>query len=177
MTRLFSAFALPAAVAAHLGEHLPGEVGRGLRPTPRERWHVTVGFYGEDDPDERLARLRGRVAGLAAPRLALDGAGRFPGVCWVGVRTPDPGALAALAEAADAADAAGSGYADYRPHVTVARWDRRGPGAPAAADLVAHLRGYAGPEWKPESLVLYRSEQGEGGPRYARMGEVGLLAG
>ncbi|WP_051386019.1 2'-5' RNA ligase family protein [Actinokineospora inagensis] len=170
MTRLFSAFALPDHVADHLAAHLPPLPG-GLRATPRHQWHVTVGYYREDDPEPRLARLRSRVGGLPAPRLRMRGSGTFAAVCLLKIATPDPVDLRNLAEAADFEE---GGHPEYIPHVTVARAIVRPAGQSRdCADLAAALRGYEGPEWVPEALVLYASDQGA----YTPLGRVPLLTG
>ncbi|MGQ0841161.1 RNA 2',3'-cyclic phosphodiesterase [Actinokineospora sp.] len=171
MTRLFSALLLPAPVADHLADYLaasPSPQSVGLRATPREQWHITVGFYGEDDPVERTRVLRDRVPNVPAPRLALAGAGAFPGVCWMGVRPvadADAESLRVLAAAAGAA-------ADFTPHVTVARGSTR---ADAAGRLGRDLGGYLGPEWVPDALVLFRSDLGSHGPHYTPIDRFGPL--
>ncbi|OLR94138.1 2'-5' RNA ligase family protein [Actinokineospora bangkokensis] len=168
MTRHFSAFPLPDPVADHLAAALDAlDVRPPLRRTPREQWHVTVGYYGAEDPHARLASLREKVAGLRAPRLRLRGSGTFASVALLVVRD-STGALEPLAEAADFAV---GGHPAYSPHVTVATWSRRedrGPGERLAADLV----DYSGPWWSPSALVLYASEDG----RYTPVDQVGLRA-
>ncbi|RLK62113.1 2'-5' RNA ligase family protein [Actinokineospora cianjurensis] len=165
MSGLFSAFPLPDPVADHLSAHLP-PIPPGLRATPRELWHVTVGYYGADDPDRRLARLTDRVSGLPAPRLRMSGSGTFAAVCLLKVATPDPVDLRRLAEAADFAE---GGHPDYTPHVTVARWSTP---TTRGAEMAAELRGYRGPEWVPDELVLYASDRGS----YTPLARVPLLA-
>ncbi|MBM7775864.1 2'-5' RNA ligase [Actinokineospora baliensis] len=162
--RLFSAFALPDQVADHLAAHLPAPPP-GVRPTPRRLWHVTTAYYGESDPEWRLARLTDRVAGLPAPRLRMSGSGTFAGVCLLKIATPDPVDLRTLAEAAEHQL---GGHPDYTPHVTVARWSAETAGG---LDLAAELRGYQGPEWVPSELVLYASHRGD----YTPLGRVPLL--
>ncbi|GLW90990.1 2'-5' RNA ligase family protein [Actinokineospora globicatena] len=162
--RLFSAFPLPDEVADHLAAHLP-PTPDGLRATPREQWHVTVGYYGADDPARRLARLGERVSGLAAPRLRISGSGTFAAVCLVKIATPDPVDLRTLAEAADFRE---GGHPDYLPHVTVARWSTP---TTKGAEMAAELRGYQGLQWAPEELTLYASAHGA----YTPLGAVPLL--
>ena len=154
MTRHFAAFPLPADVADHLAAALP-PFPPGVRPEPRHHWHITVAYYGEDDPAARLPWLAERVRGHPAPRLRLTGAGAFPGVAWMGV----DGDLAALAAAA----AAEKESRPYVPHVTIGRLRRPGEWRP---DL-AEDRGL---EWIAPELVLYSSER----RRYTRVGGVRL---
>ncbi len=170
MTRLFSAFTLPEDVADHLATHLAEylpDLLPALRPTPREQWHVTVGFYGEDDVGRRSALLHERVKNLTAPRLRLAGSGTFDRVALLLVRTRGP----ALDAVAGAADAAAGGHGDYLPHVTVARWS-----APTDAGerLAARLRDYRGPAWTPGALALFRVDRGRAGSTYTAVDRVGL---
>ncbi|GLZ40102.1 2'-5' RNA ligase family protein [Actinokineospora sp. NBRC 105648] len=160
MTRLFAAFTLPGEVADHLERHLPPT---DLRPTPRTRWHITLAYYGEDDPDLRLERLS-RLAGHPAPRLRLHGSGTFERVCLLVVTTPDRVILDDLAEAAEYRL---GGYPQYRPHVTVARGDDPGK-------MAADLRDYRGPEWTPEEIALLRGDPGPTAPVYSPVGRVRL---
>lgn len=122
-----------------------------LRWDPPDRWHVTLGFYGAEDPASRADRLRVALTGLAPRQVRLRGAGTFPGVLWIGV----DGDLADLAQAARADD----DRRPFRPHLTIARGrDRARPDAWARA-----LDGYRGPGWTAAEVVLFASEPG---PRY-----------
>ncbi|HKN96915.1 MAG TPA: RNA 2',3'-cyclic phosphodiesterase, partial [Pseudonocardiaceae bacterium] len=77
--RLFSALVPPAAAVDHLvgwladrTADLPPEV----RWIPAQRWHVTLGFFGDDDDPVRRTRwLRRRTEGRPAPALRLAGGG------------------------------------------------------------------------------------------------------
>ncbi|GDY30513.1 RNA 2',3'-cyclic phosphodiesterase [Gandjariella thermophila] len=171
MARLFTALALPEDVVAHLAaavaevrEQLPA----GARWIPPERWHLTMKFHGEDDPDRRAAKLRRRARGLPAPTLRLAACGTFSGVLWVGVRTADEDSRRALRRVAQAA---GNDPREFRPHLTVARWSA---GRPDRAALRALLADYTGPWWTPGELVLVRSELRPGGPRYTDLAHVAL---
>ena len=141
--------ALDGAVAALGIAELPG-----WRRIPRERWHLTLAFHGDDDPDRRAAVLEERLAGAIAPRLRLAGSGSFPGVLWVGLETADPPALDALVAGA------GGDPAGFVGHVTLARRSGRGRDRPAPADLPP------GPCWTPEEVLLVASEQDATGLRY-----------
>ena len=166
--RLFAALVPPPPVLDDLAE----AVGRGragappsLRWSSRERWHLTLAFYGEVDADrapELAEHLASSTAGLPAVELSLGGAGRFgQQVLWAGVRGT-PGDLAALevlaAAAAGAGRAVGAAVEErpYRPHLTLAR--SRGP---ADLDpLVASLAGWVGPVWTADAVHLVRSTPG-----------------
>ena len=78
--------------------HAAGAVDRiasttpDMRWVPSERWHVTLAFLGEVDPD-RLPVLTAHLDELAARQeplagLRLEGAGTFRGVLWLGVTDP-----------------------------------------------------------------------------------------
>ncbi|GGS39033.1 2'-5' RNA ligase family protein [Actinokineospora fastidiosa] len=154
MTRYFAAFPLPDPVADHLAAALP-PFPAAVRPEPRHHWHITLAYYGPDDPDARLTWLTERVHDHPAPRVRLSGVGGFPGVTWMGVDAD----LDAIAEAATAKKES----RPYVPHVTIGRQPRPGEWAPDLAD-------YRGPEWIAPEVVLYSSEQG----RYTRVGGVRL---
>lgn len=165
MARLFSAI-IPSDEAI---EDLTGRVAgitagptqpADLRWVPPDRWHVTLGFFGDDDhPQPRGRWLTRRVNGLAAPRLRLAGsevfgAGRIGGVLWVGVAPDTEADRAALAKLA------GAGGADrrrFQPHLTVARWRI---GAPDRSSLRELFADYTGPWFTPTDAVLMQSTPG-----------------
>lgn len=108
-----------------------------LRWVDPRRWHVTLRFLGEAEPDPAT-----QLAGLdrvPAPVLRLRGSGHFRQVLWIGVDGP----LAGLGEAAGAPP-------DWRPHLTVAR------GGP-----LPHVE-FTGREWTATEVALVRSRPGEG---------------
>lgn len=165
MARLFSALVPPAPVLDHLAARLHG-CDAPVRWTSRELWHVTVGFFGDDDdPVRRSKWLRRRVTGRVAPGLRLVGCGSFRGVFFVGVATDDERRLAKLAQAG------GAGRQGYRPHLTVARWRSRGADISA---LIALFDGYTGPWFTPDELLLLRSEPGQRGPTYTTVESMPL---
>jgi 2'-5' RNA ligase len=173
VARLFSALIPPAPVLDHLAVWLADHpTDTPVRWSPRDRWHVTIGFFGDDDdPDRRTKWLRRRVAGRPAPTLRLAGAGTFHGVLWTGVHTgtePDARRLARLAQAAGAGRADRSGF---HPHLTLARWRA---GTPDSAVLIAVFAGYTGPWFTPDELLLMRSELGSGGPTYTTVDRLPL---
>jgi 2'-5' RNA ligase len=156
--RLFSALVPPASAIDHLADHVADQATRlptGVRWTPADRWHVTLGFFGDDDdPVHRAAWLRERTEGRTAPRLRLAGGGTFPGVLWADVHADTADDVRWFAELASAAGADGDGF---RPHLTLARWRaaRRVPEKVAPTDF---LLGYTGPWFVPEAALLMRSD-------------------
>lgn len=177
MPRLFSAIELPEPALTDLAARLP-EVraqAESLAWASPDRWHITLGFYGDhDDPDQRTAWLHRRLAGLPAPRIRLASAGRFGGVLWIGVEPADPSAEQAMRTVAVAAGDEERDSLEFRPHVTVARWRRGRSRGPLAEQAAAALAGYVGPWWTPPEVVLFRSALGAGGPRYAVVERVAL---
>jgi 2'-5' RNA ligase len=152
--RLFSALVPSADAVRSLRAALDGisETDQGsLSWTTPRQWHVTLGYYGVDDPVARTARLRTALAGLPPRPVCLRGAGTFPGVLWIGV----DGDLDGLA----AATAADGDERPFRPHLTIGRRrDRTRPDSWARA-----LGDYRGPGWTAGEVVLFASEPG---PRY-----------
>jgi len=173
--------------------HAAGAVDRiasttpDLRWTPPQRWHVTLAFLGEVDPD-RVPRLSAQLDEVAAvhPPLAglrLEGAGTFRGVLWLGVTDP-AGALwsetatgwpfstqehlGGLARAVQRAMRDAHIPVERRPwraHMTIARW-RTSPERDAAAHkAVEALADYSGPAFEGHQIRLVHSITGPS-PRY-----------
>jgi 2'-5' RNA ligase len=170
--RLFSALIPPADAIDHLADRVAGhtaDLPAELRWEPVERWHITLGFFGDgDDLASRVKWLRRRAEGRPAPTLRLAGAGTFPGVLWAGVTTDDEALLARLARAA------GAGRRGFTPHLTLARWRS---GQPEKDVLTNAFTGYTGPRFTPEAVSLMRSETGAGGLTYTTMERLPLVRG
>jgi 2'-5' RNA ligase len=185
MVRLFSALELPDPVRAELADRvreLRDQDGE-LRWVPADRWHITLGFYGDrEHVDRRGAWFRRQATGLAPSRLRLRGAGRFPGVLWIGVNpmeSRDAAALHTLAGALNA-DRNASEY-DFTAHVTVARWRRGAAGSRSAIRAVRVLGDYHGSWWQAGEVVLFRSDTATGpdtgqGPVYTPLARVPLAS-
>jgi 2'-5' RNA ligase len=137
--RLFTAALPPADVADHLAAALAA-VPMASR-VARDAWHITLGYYGEDDPDERIPWVRARSVGLAPPTVALGDLSNFGETLLMRVSNPD-GALAPLAAALRWNDK----HPEYTPHLTV------GKGTPVVLE-------YRGPEWTVDEVVLLGAEQ------------------
>jgi RNA 2',3'-cyclic 3'-phosphodiesterase len=175
--RLFSAVELPDFVSADLRARLDKVRGEAeaLKWVAPESWHITLGFYGNrEHADRRGAWLRRRATGLAAPRIRLASAGGFPGVLWIGVDPANRAAERAMMAMTVAARAEEGEQAEFRPHVTVARW-RRGPDRNPLAERAAMALGdYLGPWWVPRELVLFSSQLKPEGPLYSAVERVPL---
>ncbi|MBV9313324.1 MAG: 2'-5' RNA ligase family protein [Pseudonocardia sp.] len=172
MPRLFTALWPPQPAIAELRAALEQEhrwPPRGWRPVPPERWHVTLCFHGEADPDELARQLDVGVGGARAPWLRLAGAVSFPRVLAAGVSTSSRADAAALAALVRASGADPDGY---RAHATVAR-SGRWADAPSAE---GPLMGFLGSWWRPQEVCLVRSDLGSAGRRYVVIHRVALRA-
>ena len=175
--RLFVGVYPSRPACAHLAGVLAGlhlgradSVGINVRLAPRERWHLTVAFLGEVEPD-RLPdvedALGKAVAGweAAAPRVRLAGGGRFGRgrftVVWAGIGG-DVASMTLLAGSVRRQLKRARvpfDHKPFRPHLTLARPSGRLSPTEVAADL-AVLRAYQGPFWTVGELRLVRSHLG-----------------
>lgn len=176
--RLFSAIVPPRPAVARLASLVDAARERypDLRWEPEQRWHVTLGFFGDSDDSRRRERwLHSRAAGLAAPRLRLAGSGSFRGVLWVGVRPASESDARAFVRLARAC---GAGRRGFRAHLTLARWKgRRVPDG-----VVEIFAEGEGPWFTPRAVSLVRSdlsvsEAENPGPRYTEVARVPLAGG
>ena len=177
MARLFSAIELPTEVREELADRLAGV--RAAEPdlswVPPQRWHITLGFYGDrEHVDRRGAWFRERAATLAPSRVRLRGAGRFPGVLWIGVNALDGEHAATLRALAHTLADQQVDQLAFVPHVTVARWKRGHAGSEVATRAAAALDGYRGRWWLTDEVVLFRSDPTPGGPVYTALDRVAL---
>ncbi|SNT24330.1 RNA 2',3'-cyclic phosphodiesterase [Tropicimonas sediminicola] len=166
--RCFVAIPLPETVRdalAVLQEGLP--VGRA---TPYDNLHLTLAFLGEVPETELLAvhealsAVRGARFTATFEGMDLFG-GRQPKILFAAVRRDE--ALMAL-HVSVRTGLAGVGLVlpreRYRPHVTLARFNRA-PGRDEAARLGRYLEASAlapVPGFDAESFALFRSDLGNG---------------
>ncbi|AXB48058.1 RNA 2',3'-cyclic phosphodiesterase [Amycolatopsis albispora] len=148
--QLFSALLPPSEVVRSIEARIDTRAA-GFRWAPPVNWHITLGFFGEDDIATRAAWLRERVTGRPAVHLRLSGADTFPKVLWLGV---EGDGLAELAAAAGA----DLDERPYRPHLTLARFPAASQ--PEAEAIAAGLSGYASPAWTAAEVVLMKSTAG-----------------
>ena len=141
---MFSALVPPPFAVRGLEERFAA-AAEGMRWETSDRWHITLRFYGVDDPRTRAPWLRERLRGAHAPWIRLHGAGTFPRVVFVAVDAEDPTALHGLAKRCGADD-------EYRPHLTVGRGN-----VPGAAEAFAE---YAGAWFRPSEVSLLASGAG-----------------
>lgn len=153
-----------------------------VRWVPQERWHVTLAFLGEVDPD-RVPRLVDALQQVAAehPALAgmhLAGAGTFRGSLWLGVHPTERHSPAdRLARAVQRAMRESGIAVERRPwraHLTVARW-RSSPELDRQGRDLAEGLDYAGPTFDIDAIRLVHSVTGPS-PTYTDLGVVDLGA-
>jgi 2'-5' RNA ligase len=173
--RLFVAVLPPPLALAELDavvSPLRG-VGRELRWTGTESWHLTLAFLGEVG-EERVPELQERLGRAArrhpAHQLRLAGGGRFGSrALWTGVS----GEVRTLGRLAESAQAAGRRMGvpmeerPFRAHLTLAR--AANGTRPDLRPLVAALSGFEGEEWQAGEVCLMRSRLGGGPARYERL--------
>jgi 2'-5' RNA ligase len=168
--------------------HAAGAVDRiasttpDMRWVPSERWHLTLAFLGEVEPDlvpdlvTRLDQVAAAQTPLEAVRLA--GSGTFPGVLWLGIgdvatelraqsaagRHYSPEVqLGGVAKAIQAEMRAAGIHVERRPwraHLTIARWRPSAERDAAAQRVADNLADYAGPAFDVHEFHLVHSVTG-----------------
>lgn len=140
----------------------------GLRVVNADTLHITLKFLGaaaEAQMPDVVHVLEQALRDQSSFTVQLTGAGSFHGALWLGV-APQP-ALTELAQRCNSAlDALGFAPEDkaFRPHVTVARFNRN-PRFDAKAWMQARRDTVWG-ELPVRSVHLYRSETLPGGAQY-----------
>jgi len=176
--RLFLALDLPDSLRRELEglQHRLRSSLTGWRWVRPDGIHLTVRFLGEvAEEDDARQRAAWSDAAASCPRVRfrVGGTGVFPPrgaprVLWAGVGGIDPpDGLSRLSEAVERA-AWSQGFRlenrPFRPHLTVARADRRGrPEPPPESD--AAVLG----EIEARELVLFQSRLDPRGAQYTRL--------
>lgn len=158
------------------------------RDIPKEKWHLTLAFFGDvngAEVDDLAEALEDCAAVAPIQSLCPCGFGMFPNpnrpnVFWIGVENRDGGGgLKPLAHCCRRAARATvrkrtAKDAVFRGHITLAR--RRGepfpvdPGALAAMPPVPELC------WQADAISLYQSELRPDGARYRILEQFELAA-
>lgn len=180
--RLFVGIEPSAEALAHAAGEVDRRVGRAdpdgldriasttpdMRWVPPQRWHVTLAFLGEVEPDG-VRELSARLDEVAAKHpplkgMRLAGAGTFRGVLWLGVGPTERHSPAdRLARAVQREMRAAGAPVERRPwraHLTIARW-RASTARDAAAHMAAEaLADYHGPPFDVHEMRLVHSITG-----------------
>ena len=180
MARAFVAVVPPEPVldaVAATADELRSRLGVRARArwAPRDQWHLTLRFLGDDvDLDGAAAHLRD--ARFTPFDVALGGVGAFSrpsraAVLWIGV-SQGCAALTALAGTVTSATAGIAPVDDepFRPHLTVARFAK-----PADVRSVVHRPDgeRIGAPWRVAELVLMESVLGKGPVQHRVHARVG----
>jgi 2'-5' RNA ligase len=159
---------------------------------PSERWHLTLAFLGEVDPD-LVPALTARLDDVAATHSPIDGlclasSGTFPGVLWLGIGNAGPSGSAgdprfsAETRLGGLADAIQRGMPKagvhlesrpWQPHLTIGRWRPSPRREGAARDAARALADYVGPAFGVHDIRLIHSITGPD-PKYVDVHVVRL---
>lgn len=168
--RLFVGITPPAEALAHAA----GAVDRIASTTPdmrwvsSERWHVTLAFLGEVDPD-RIPGLEARLDEVAHAHpplegMRLTGAGTFHGVLWLGVspteRHSPADRLARAVQREMRAVGVPVARRPWRAHPTIARWRPSAARDASAQKAAESIGAYAGPAFDVHEIRLVHSITG-----------------
>lgn len=171
--RLFVALAPPSHALAELAQVVAPlrPAWPGLRWVARERWHVTLAFLGEVEPervDDLCTRLERAAGRHEEHQLRIGRGGALPSARKArvlcahieGEQQALAGLRALAASLAAGARRAGAPPPDegrrFRPHLTLAR--SRQPADLAA--LVGELSGFSGSAWTARHVELVLSRPG-----------------
>lgn len=149
-----------------------------LRPVEAEQFHLTVKFLGDVDQDDldRLDQVfQSRLPTPGPLQLELRGVGVFPhpgsaSVAWAGIEpTNDLRNLYETVETVTVDLGYDEDHHDFRPHVTLGRFDDDGP---PKARIVRWVQEHGETEFatfEAPNLHLYKSELTSDGPIYKQL--------
>ena len=174
----------PPEACAHAAEALEpiSSTAPDLRWTPQGRWHITLAFLGEVDPD-RVPQLVEDLQSVAATHpplkgIHLAGAGTFRGSLWLGVQPTERHSPAdRLARAVQRAMREAGILVERRPwraHMTVARWESA-PELDSRGRALTESLNYVGPPFDIDAIRLVHSITGPS-PTYTDLAVVPLGA-
>lgn len=176
--RLFVALDIPETVR----ERLKDFSDKLRKQAPAARWvrvdgiHLTLKFIGEA-LQERVEPIRQALESVrmeSVGEVAYRGAGFFPAersprVFWVGIEAnPALAALAGQIESRLEPLGIPRETREFRPHLTLARFERPSDAEPVRRALAQAPPGEFGRSVERE-FYLYQSKLGPGGARYTRL--------
>ena len=163
--KLFLALDLSPIAKNSLSEYVPKVKEKldrqGLKWVSADRWHVTLAFIGEEDPEVTRALAAEALKDAKEVRLGVGNINSFPdtkrpGILWLGVDVIK-GDIQALYSALAAVFP--SEEEEFVPHITIGRMK------PASTKLGHKLRDFmhsgAKPEdleWTAESVTLFNTK-------------------
>lgn len=165
--RLFAALEISTELKGEL-ERLEEELKncRSLRFVKPDNIHLTLKFLGEVR-DEKLEKVKAALSAIAfrGARLSTTRLGTFPGILWLGIRLTSE-----LAQLQQEIERTVRPFAlrdprNYKPHLTLARFESLAPEERALIDSVVKEKRIEA-SWKVESFTLYRSMLTSAGPVY-----------
>ena len=177
MHRLFVAVRPPEAIRDLLVDAM--EDNPELRWVAEDNLHCTLRFIGEverplaEDIEASLATIRS-----PAFELSIAGVGMFErrngGALWAGVQPRPPlAALAAKVERACVRAGLEPERRAFHPHVTLARWNRRG--AAAVRTFLDRNRALASPPFAVGRFTLFESRLSRHGAHYEAVADYPLV--
>ncbi|WP_395623302.1 RNA 2',3'-cyclic phosphodiesterase [Sphingomonas daechungensis] len=176
MHRLFVAIRPPEGVRDLLIDAM--DDSPALRWVGDEQLHLTLRFVGEVERPvaSDIASALGQIHSPAI-ELRVAGVGKFErrsgGALWAGVEPKAPvAALAAKVERAIQQAGLEPEHRAFSPHITLARWNRRGSGA-----VEAFMRRNADLKSEPfrvTHFILFESKLSRHGPHYEEVATFDL---
>jgi len=176
--RSFLAIPCPESVRAPLRTARDDLAGNtDLRPVDAKQFHLTVKFLGDANPDklEHLDQeFQSRLPTPGPLQLELNGVGVFPhpgsaSVAWAGIEPTAPlQNLHEIVETVAVELGFDEDHHDFRPHVTLGRFDGDGPPKATIARWIQEHGETKFTTFKAPILHLFRSELTPDGPNYKR---------
>jgi 2'-5' RNA ligase len=166
--RLFVAIDLPAAIRKLLDDLDPD--APGIRWTPQEQLHLTLGFFGSVKEEAEL-KLREKLSTIKFGGffLPVTGVGSFPPkgpprIIWIGVGNGHPHLFQIHKRVQEAALSAGleGDLRAWHPHITLARC--RDVAAQLVGKFIRSNRDLDLGMMRVEAFHLYSSKLTPGGP-------------
>ena len=164
MARAFLAVKPPPEVLDAIASHLESVEMPGARLTPRDQWHYTVQFLGNDADLDAVASAFARVplaAGIGDLRVGgADAIGRRrrARILYLGLRDGGAWMREVAQQVADRLEPVGyprdEESKDFLAHLTIARFREPTDVRPLCAQIGDEALG---PSWRADEVLLYES--------------------